>query len=109
CEIEKRILPGLATSTKERAENFLALLLSYGSTHVRTHVDIYPEVAISNLHGVKEALATFEGRLTHEIVAFPQHGLLRTKAKELVREALRQGATHVGGVDPATVDEDIEE
>lgn len=109
CEIEKRILPGLAMSTKERAENFLALLLSYGSTHVRTHVDIYPEVGISNLHGVKEALATFEDRLTHEIVAFPQHGLLRTKAKELVREALRQGATHVGGVDPATVDEDIEE
>lgn len=109
CEIEKRILPGLAQSTKERAENFLAILLSYGSTHIRTHVDIYPEVGISNLDGVKKALATFENKLTHEIVAFPQHGLLRTNARELVREALRQGATHVGGVDSATVDENIEE
>lgn len=109
CEIEKRILPGIATSTKERAENFLAVLLSYGSTHVRTHVDIYPEVGISNLEQVQAALATYADRLTHEIVAFPQHGLLRTKAKGLVREALRQGATHVGGVDPATVDQDIEE
>lgn len=109
CEIEKSVLPGLPTTTKERAENMLAVLLSYGSTHVRTHVDIYPEVGISNLESVQAALATYEGCVSHEIVAFPQHGLLRTKAKELLREALRQGATHVGGVDPAMVDGDVEE
>lgn len=109
CEIEKRTLPGLPTTTQERAENLLEILLSYGSTHVRTHVDIYPEVGISNLESVKAALATYTDRITHEIVAFPQHGLLRTDAKALLREALRQGATHVGGVDPANVDGDIEE
>ncbi|QDS35359.1 amidohydrolase [Brevibacillus brevis] len=109
CEIEKRTLPGLPTTTQERAENLLEILLSYGSTHVRTHVDIYPEVGISNLESVKVALATYADRVTHEIVAFPQHGLLRTDAKALLREALRQGATHVGGVDPANVDGDIEE
>ncbi|WP_025844022.1 amidohydrolase [Brevibacillus agri] len=108
CEIEKRALPALPTTTRERAENLLAVLLSYGSTHVRTHVDIYPEAGISNLESVKEALAAYADRVSHEIVAFPQHGLLRTDAKGLLREALRQGATHVGGVDPATVDGDIE-
>ncbi|MCM3628179.1 hypothetical protein M3194_12470 [Paenibacillus glycanilyticus] len=54
------------------------------------------------------AFETFAGKMTHEIVAFPQHGLLRSHAVELVREAMKQGATHVGGVDPATVDENIE-
>ncbi|MGG1658229.1 amidohydrolase [Brevibacillus sp. NRS-1366] len=109
CEIEKRTLPGLPTTTEERAKNLLAVLQSYGSTHVRTHVDIYPEVGITNLETVKEALTDYSDRLSHEIVAFPQHGLLRTDAKGLLRDALRQGATHVGGVDPATVDGDIEE
>ena len=46
--------------------------------------------------------------MSYEIVAFPQHGLLRTKATNLIREALRFGAGFVGGVDPATVDGDIE-
>ncbi|WDV96851.1 amidohydrolase [Brevibacillus parabrevis] len=109
CEIEKRALPALPTTTQERAENLLSVLLSYGSTHVRTHVDIYPEAGISNLESVQAALATYANRVTHEIVAFPQHGLLRTDAQPLLREALRQGATHVGGVDPATVDGDLEQ
>jgi len=99
----------LPTTTQERAENLLSVLLSYGSTHVRTHVDIYPEAGISNLESVQAALATYANRVTHEIVAFPQHGLLRTDAQPLLREALRQGATHVGGVDPATVDGDLEQ
>ena len=107
-EIEKTVLPNLETTTQERAEKLLDNYLKTGVTHVRTHVDIYPEVGLKNLEEVQKALQTFEGKLSHEIVAFPQHGLLRTKAKDLVREALRQGASLVGGVDPATVDGDIE-
>ena len=42
---------------------------------------------------------------TYEIVAFPQHGLLRTEAHSLMREAMKMGATLV---DPATVDNNIE-
>ncbi|GIN87162.1 deaminase [Heyndrickxia sporothermodurans] len=107
-EIEKTVLPSLKTTTQERAELLLDRYLKSGVTHVRTHVDIYPEIGLKNLEEVQKALQTFEGKLSYEIVAFPQHGLLRTKAKDLVRQALRQGATFVGGVDPATVDGDIE-
>lgn len=107
-EIEKEVLPSLKTTTKERAEKLLERYLKSGVTHVRTHVDIYPEVGLKNLEEVQQALQTFAGKLSHEIVAFPQHGLLRSKAKDLVREALRQGANVVGGVDPATVDGDME-
>jgi len=107
-EIEKNTLPTLATTMKERAETLLALLLRAGSTHVRTHVDLYPEVGLRHLEAVQEALASFDGKLTAKIVAFPQHGLLRSQSAGLVREALRQGCGLVGGVDPHTVDGDAE-
>lgn len=108
CEIEKNMLATLPMTTEERAKALLDMLLGNGSTHVRTHVDLYPEVGLQNLEGVMLALESFSGKLSHEIVAFPQHGLLRTKSKALIREALRMGASLVGGVDPATVDGDIE-
>lgn len=106
-DIEKATLPSLDTLTQERAEQLLQIYLESGVTHVRTHVDIYPEAGLSNLEAVQQALHAFEGKLTYEIVAFPQHGLLRSKSAELVRQALRSGAGLVGGVDPATVDGDI--
>ncbi|MBM7644604.1 cytosine/adenosine deaminase-related metal-dependent hydrolase [Scopulibacillus daqui] len=107
-EIEKKVLPSLETTTQERAETLLDIYVKFGVSHVRTHVDIYPEIGLKHLEDVQKALETFEGKLSYEIVAFPQHGLLRSKAKDLVRESLRQGAGFVGGVDPATVDGDIE-
>ncbi|MBA9024731.1 amidohydrolase [Peribacillus huizhouensis] len=107
-EIEKGVLPNLETTTQERAEKLLDIYLKSGVTNIRTHVDIYPEVGLKNFEEVHKALQTFEGKIAYEIVAFPQHGLLRTRSKDLVREALRQGAGFVGGVDPATVDGDIE-
>jgi cytosine/adenosine deaminase-related metal-dependent hydrolase len=108
CEIEKNILASIPSSTQQRAEALLELLLSYGSTHVRTHVDIYPEVGLHNLEGVGHALETYSNRLSAEIVAFAQHGLLRPGTVQLVREAVRNGAGIVGAVDPATVDHNIE-
>jgi cytosine/adenosine deaminase-related metal-dependent hydrolase len=107
-DIEKNVLPTLSTTMKKRAEVLLETLLQAGSTHVRTHVDIYKEVGLRHLEAIQEALATYEGKLSHEIVAFPQHGLLRNECKDFVREALRNGAGLIGGVDPATVDGNME-
>jgi cytosine/adenosine deaminase-related metal-dependent hydrolase len=106
--IEKNILASISSSTQERAEALLEVLLSYGSTRVRTHVDIYPEVKLQNLEGVQHALESYSNKLSSEIVAFAQHGLLRPGTVALVREALRNGAGIVGAVDPATVDNNIE-
>lgn len=46
--------------------------------------------------------------MTYEIVAFPQHGLLRTNSKGLMRQAMKEGASLVGGLDPGGVDNNIE-
>ncbi|WP_435162891.1 amidohydrolase family protein [Paenibacillus glycanilyticus] len=107
-EEERELLPKLLPTARQRAESMLGMLLGFGSTHVRTHCNIDPVVGLKNLEATMGAFETFSCKMTHEIVAFPQHGLLRSHAIELVKEAMMQGATHVGGVDPATVDENIE-
>lgn len=94
-EAEKRVLPVLETTTLKRAETLLHIYSKVGVTHVRTHVDLYPEVGLTHLDEVKKALHTFEDKLSSEIVAFPQHGLLLSNSKQLVREALQQGANYV--------------
>lgn len=108
CEIEKRILPQLVTPPQQRAELLLQRLIEAGSTHIRTHIDVYPEAGTKQLEPVLNLFHSYRHQITHEVVAFPQHGLLRSGSKTLVREALRQGAHLVGGVDPATMDTDLE-
>ncbi|MFT4414327.1 amidohydrolase family protein [Fredinandcohnia humi] len=105
---EAELLPKLLPTAKDRAEKILKTVLGFGSTHVRTHCNIDPVIGLKNLEVTNQALETFSGKLSHEIVAFPQHGLLRSNMVEQVRQALKQGATIVGGVDPATVDGDME-
>lgn len=105
---ERELLPKLLPTAKERAENILELLLGFGSTHVRTHCNIDPVVGLRNLEATMGALDAYSDKLSSEVVAFPQHGLLRSGVENLMREALKQGATIVGGVDPYTVDENID-
>lgn len=107
-EWEANELPALSKTTRERAEQLLDLILQSGSTHIRTHVNIDPYIGLKNLEAIRMALESFKGKLSYEIVAFPQHGLLRTQVGDLMRQALREGATLVGGVDPAGVDGNVE-
>ncbi|SDS51241.1 Cytosine/adenosine deaminase [Paenibacillaceae bacterium GAS479] len=107
-EQERQLLPGFISVSQERAEKLLALLLSHGSTHVRAHVNIDPVSELHLLEATKAALNTFDGKVTGELVAFPQHGLLLSDSVARVKEAVLNGAAFVGSVDPATIDGDME-
>ncbi|QRG69172.1 amidohydrolase [Brevibacillus choshinensis] len=107
-EEDKGLLPTYLKQSQQGAENILAFLVETGVTHVRTHCHVDPQAGLGFLEGMRGAFETFAGRVSHEIVAFPHYGMLRTHAEKTVREALRQGATHVGGVDPGGVDGNIE-
>lgn len=107
-EEERELLPKQLPTAQERAEKMLGMMLGFGSTHIRTHCNIDPVIGLKNLEATMRALETFSGKISAEVVAFPQHGLLRSQVVDLVKQAMRQGATFVGGVDPATVDENIE-
>lgn len=105
---EEILLPSLLPVAEERAKKLLDLLLHAGSTHIRTHCNIDPFIGLKNLEAVLRAKEAYKDKVDLEIVAFPQHGLLRSESISLVREALRSGASLVGGVDPASIDENIE-
>lgn len=107
-EEEKVLLPKLLPTARQQAESILTLIQGYGATHVRTHCNIEPTSGLKRLEATKQALDTFSGKISSEIVAFPQHGLLLSDSVQLVKQSLAEGATHVGGVDPFSVDGDIE-
>ena len=107
-EEEKGFLKEALAYTKDRAEKQLALISSYGTTFARVHCNLDPIVGTGNIEVVGEALEKFKSKMDFEIVAFPQHGLLRSDSVALMKQAMRKGARVVGGVDPATIDNDIE-
>ena len=85
----------------------LERMVAAGTTYVRSHTDIDPEVGLDGVAAVRTAVARLDGRVAVEQVAFPQHGLLANPGTaELLEEALGQGVETVGGIDPAGVDRD---
>ncbi|MCC3357800.1 amidohydrolase family protein [Bacillus sp. REN16] len=107
-EFEEKILPELLPTAQERSEKLIELILSYGSTYVRSHCNIDQTVGLKNLEKLKAALEKYSDKVSHEIVAFPQHGLLHSNVEGLLREAMELGVTHVGGLDPTIVDGNME-
>jgi cytosine/creatinine deaminase len=91
----------------DRIAALLERMVIAGTTYVRSHTDIDPEVGLDGVEAVRTAVARLDGRVHVEQVAFPQHGLLTNPGTaELLEEALRQGVETVGGIDPAGVDRD---
>ncbi|MFJ2032014.1 amidohydrolase [Streptosporangium sp. NPDC087985] len=78
-----------------------------GTTHVRSHVDVDPLVGLGSVEAVRTAVERHGGRISVELVAFPQAGMLISPGTEaLMEEALRAGVESIGGLDPAGVDRD---
>lgn len=108
-ELEAAELEALSETVMQRASAMIELHLNNGVNHIRTHVNIDPFIKLKNLEGVKKALEAYDQYVTYEIVAFPQHGLLaHEEMPGLLRQALNSGATILGALDPAGIDNDIE-
>ena len=106
-ETDKTILPHLPLSTEERAGNLIRECVARGTTHLRTHVDIDLESGLAKLDGVVAARERYRDRVTVQIVAFPQSGVMRCPGVlDLLDAAVRNGADLVGGIDPLEIDRD---
>lgn len=102
-EIRKNLPWGVA----ERAGNLMRQCVAMGSTHIRSHVDISTGYKLDNLHGVLEAWEKTKHAVGLELVAFPQTGMLIDPGTaDLMEAALDEGASVIGGIDPAGIDGD---
>jgi cytosine/adenosine deaminase-related metal-dependent hydrolase len=105
---EKELRRELRYPVEERARRLIEQVVAYGTTALRTHVDIDTEIGLSSLHallGVREATRDL---IDFQIVAFPQSGVIADPGvRDLLDEAIREGADLVGGLDPAGIDKDV--
>ncbi|GAA1440849.1 amidohydrolase [Leifsonia poae] len=85
----------------------LRALVAQGTTAFRSHVDVDLGVGLDGIRIVREAVASLGVPVALEIVAFPQDGVLRRPGVlDLLDRAAAEGAEHIGGLDPASIDRD---
>lgn len=106
-DFEKQAL-AKAAPIPVRAAGLIELCVSQGTTHMRSHVDIDPQVGLRNLEQVVAVRDAHRDKVSIQIVAFPQSGIVTAPGtRELLDAAIRNGADLVGGLDPASFDGDI--
>ncbi|MEO1354007.1 MAG: amidohydrolase family protein [Cyanobacteria bacterium J06635_15] len=106
--IEKKVLSQVAVPMEQRAAALIEQVIRQGSTTVRTHVDVDPELGLSHLHTLLKLREHYADKLSIQIVAFPQSGVMTCPGTlDLLDQAIQAGADLVGGLDPAGIDNDI--
>jgi cytosine deaminase len=104
-EQDRRAEFGLPNAANTEA--LLRHMAAVGTTRVRTHTDVDTTIGLTGIESVAKAAAAVADLVDVEQVAFPQGGLVRAPGTlELLEAALEAGATTVGGIDPAGVDND---
>lgn len=106
--LEERIIPELLTTSTYRAEKIIELLQRNGSGFARSHVNIDPVSGLNSLKNLQLALENRKGSFAAELVAFPQHGLYYKPSTHLMREAAQLNIDFIGGLDPQSIDGDME-
>lgn len=106
---EKEFLRDFLSETPQKAQALIDLICSKGATFLRVQTNVDSVIELDNLICVKQVLEKNKHRLDYEIVVFPQHGTLITEEQGLLSRALASDDTFIlGGLDPATIDGDIE-
>jgi cytosine deaminase len=80
-----------------RASRVLERAIANGTMRLRTHVEVDPGIGLRGFEAIKRVAKAWRFAADIEICVFPQEGLTNNPGtEELMREALRNGATVVG-------------
>ncbi|MGV0979188.1 amidohydrolase [Empedobacter falsenii] len=105
----QEIIPELLKTSIERGEQLINLLQYYGTTFARTHFNVDTTSGLKSLENLEKALENKKETFSAELVAFPQHGLYYTDSAPLMKEAAQlKSVAFVGGLDPFSIDKNIE-
>ena len=84
---------------ERRACRALELAVTHGTGKIRTQCDVDFATRLVSLEGVLRARERFADLIDVEVTAFPQEGIVADpEAPDLLREALRNGASAVGAL-----------
>ena len=82
-----------------RGRQTLERCISWGTTAMRTHVEVDPGIGMTGFEGVAQLAQDYAWALDLELCVFPQEGLLNNPGTdELLAEGLRRGARAIGAV-----------
>jgi len=82
----------------QRGAQVLDKAIAQGTTHMRTHVEIDPQIGLIGFNAVRRLQADYAWAISLEICVFPQEGMLNNPGTEgLLCEALAMGAEVLGG------------
>ncbi|MGW8362648.1 amidohydrolase family protein [Streptomyces wedmorensis] len=95
----------------ERAYGLMSHAVARGTRAMRAHADVAPAYGLAGAEGVAEARERLRHALDVQIVAFPQHGVIRTPGTAaLLEKAARTGLIDmIGGIDPIGFDQALDE
>lgn len=92
---------------KDVVAGTLERMIARGTTRVRSYAQIDVDCKLERFDAVMAAKERFAHAARVEVMAFPQAGLLLENGTvPLLEEALRTGATTIGGIDPCQLDRD---
>lgn len=106
-ENERRVLTNCKTPIAIRAGRLIERMLCFGTTAIRSHVDVAPDMGLAHVEAMLAVKQDWAELIDLQLVAFPQQGVLsRPGTLDLMQEAIRLGVETVGGLDPAGIDGD---
>jgi len=80
-----------------------------GTLHARTHAYVDADVGTTDIGAVLAVREELDPTFDLQVVSFPQEGYVgNPETRAATREALELGADYVGGIDPGSVNEDVE-
>ncbi|MCU4413139.1 amidohydrolase family protein [Acinetobacter sp. WU_MDCI_Axc73] len=103
-QIEKKLLPSQLPFMQQRAEAILELIISKGATKTLVHCNVDHSIGTDHFANTQQILQRYSPRISSHMVAFPQHGLYLDDSVALMKEVLAMGCDYVGGLDPSTID-----
>jgi cytosine deaminase len=81
-----------------RARRTLERAIVYGTTHMRTHVEVDPRIGLKGFDAIRRLKADYAWAIDLQLCVFPQEGLLNDPGtEELLVEACAGGADLIGG------------
>ncbi|WP_285424965.1 amidohydrolase family protein [Pseudomonas sp. efr-133-TYG-103a] len=81
-----------------RGAQVLDKAILQGTTHMRTHVELDPQIGLIGFNAIRRLQADYQWAVSLEICVFPQEGMLNNPGTEaLLRHGLENGATVLGG------------